>query len=225
MTYYIAVEKEQNSYIGLNFAKLVYHVDKAQKKEKNGYTLKELDEFTSRFESESDLKSYLSKEKIITTEIYDKPILVISVNGDEVEEIIGSPIYKDNKQMVANPMLVTEYIISKYNELDLDFFKKLYDFYGEETVAGIKIKELISKLSTIQDHSVFKDELTTVNENGDTLLSEIIKLTMLDIKHIENEKVVYSGLNYERLRSIVTFILNYIPNQEREIKPKTRKKM
>lgn len=222
MAYYFAVETEKNSFNAIN-VKRCRHYFKTTKNydEPLACTLKEIDNVTTTFKNEEELKKMLLKVYSIKEEDMDKPLAIFYLDGIERRLVNSNILYEDSRNMLETPTEVINYFQDLVKDNNADFFQQLATKYSDDSIC----KSLLYKLaSLIEKNSVSNDDEQSI----ESLVIEVTKILINDT--IINQEGLISAtnkLNYEKLHVLVSFISNYQLSIKQDItqnKTKTRKK-
>lgn len=222
MAYYIAVQKEDGSYLGLNIKKSGYFGNSYTYQERGACTLEEIDRYTTRYSNEAFFKSCLLSEKIFPIDDIEHPLVIYyykkDENGKEERKISDYILYKESKSFVENPALVIEYIFNKAKENDYLFFRQLADTLP----ANLTTASLVTKIASLLEKNATneRDELGLNNCSplGDNMVTATAKLLIYK-NHIikENGTVTYTKeINHESFHSLLAFISNYEKMQSKD---------
>jgi len=211
MAYYFAVETQKNNYNALNIKRTRTYSHEAYMYE-NPFecTLKEIDQITSTFKDEEELRLALINCFSLSSTNFDKTFAIFYKEGIE-SRLISSPIlYEDSRELIENPNGIINYIEKKSLENDYDFFRQLATTLPDESIT----KSLISKIASLIEKSVISgervEELDRLNIFGGNLVTETVKLLIYQNHINEQGNVTYTNkINYEKLHNLVGFISNF----------------
>lgn len=201
MAYYFAVETEENSFNAINVKRCRYYF-----KTSNHYTeplactLKEIDNVTTTFANEEELRKMLLDVYSLETEDYNKPLAIFYLDGIERRLVKGNILYEDSRSFLEEPSLVIEYIKELCKNKDYRFFREISEMYSNDSIC----KSLICKIASILEGN------TTENVPVDLLATEVTKILMNNTEINVNGMITYKNtVNYEKLHVLVSFISQY----------------
>lgn len=211
MAYYFAVETEKNNYNAVNikrsriYSNQVYVYDNPF-----ACTLKEIDEITSTFKNEEELRLALINCYSLNLQNFDKSFRIFYKEGMESRIVSKSIIYEDSRELLEEPTEVIKYIENKAKENDYNFFRQLANTLSDESIT----KSLVSKIATLIEKSIISgeptEELNKINILGTNLVIETSKFLIYENYINEQGNLSYKNrINYEKLHNIVAFISNY----------------
>lgn len=201
MAYYFAVETEENTYVGKNIKKSGYFGNNFTYKNHCECWLQEIDEYTTRFNNEKILKSCLLSEGIITLFDMDKPLSIVYSEGIERRVVSKDILYKDSQKFIKNPNLILDYITTKYEENDNEFFRQL-----EETLPVNSIVRCMVAKKATEIEKRLLGELTNQSKNISATAKVLVyNFSLCD----EGELIIKDETNKESIHHIVSFINNY----------------
>ena len=96
MAYYFAVEAEKNNYIGKNIRNSKLFGAEHYSAAPYECSLGEIDNFTSEFQDERQLKEHLLREEIIEEYDLDKNIVIFFIRDAERRLVGGNILYRDS---------------------------------------------------------------------------------------------------------------------------------
>lgn len=206
MAYYLAVEENKKSYIGINVKRCrssfgtSYRYD-----DPYACTLKEIDQITTTYKDEEELRTALTKIYSLSIEHIDKPLVIVFSEGIESRAVKGSILYENSRNLIENTTEVLKYIETKYRENDYNFFRQL----AEQLRADSINKSVISQIATVIESKALNDnnEPTPIFDN-----SIITSAKLLIYENVINENGVVSPskkINYESFHFIASFITDY----------------
>ena len=225
MAYYFAVETEENSFNAINVKRCRYYFNTTNNyTEPLACTLKEINDVTTTFANEEELKKMLLSVYSLKEEDYHKPLAIFYLDGMERRLVKGNILYEDSRNFLEEPNKVIEYIREICKNNDYTFFRKLSEMYPNDSIC----KSLICKIASILEGK-------TINENEnisiESLVTEVTKILINNTEINQNGMITYKNtVNYEKLHVLVSFITDYelslknnLNNQKRKIKENTSK--
>lgn len=207
MAYYFAVETE-SIYVGKNIKASGFFDAKPTYSDYCSCTLEEIDDYTTKYTSERQLKNSLLSERIIKEEDLERNIAIMHLNDNAIalgvilsaRLVPGKILYKDSECFIKNPNLVINYITKKILEKDNIFFRDLKKSLTED----LELKALVYKIEIIIDNMIV-NETNKINEK----VENIIKSFIYTSKTNEDKLTNTCKINYENLHTIVSFISEY----------------
>lgn len=176
MAYYLKTRKDKNIYL--------FNLEcfKKESKFKDAYSLKEIDNFTTLFQNEEEMKLYLYKKGIISLEDINDSISIKMKRKEKLERVSYGLIYEDNKKYLDDVYMV-HYLMSK--SMDIDFLNKLISKYTNNYITKSKaasdinvirnylkaypnpyyIEKVRVQLGEFYHHEVYND----IQETGETI--------------------------------------------------------
>ena len=223
MAYYFAVETEENSFNAINVKRCRHYF-----KTTNNYneplacTLKEINDVTTTFANEEELKKMLLSVYSLKEEDYNKPLAIFYLNGIERRLVKGNILYEDSRYLLEEPNKVIEYIQEECKNNDFTFFRELSKIYPNDSIC----KSLICKIA-----SLLEGKTNNENISNESLAIEATKILMNNTEINSNGMISYKNtINYEKLHTLVSFISEYklslqndLNNQKRRVKENTSK--
>ena len=197
MAYYFAVETEKNSYVAKNIRNSKFFGSEYRTSIPYECTLSEIDDFTSSFQSEKELKEQLLKERIIEEEDLDKNIAIIFTRGIERRMVGGTILYSDVKSMIDIPTTAVEYIKKQAKDNNYHFFREL----SKKLPNGTINKSVVSKLASLIEES---------KELDDKMIDEVARLLIYRSQVKDNGSIICEDkVNTENLHNVLSFISEY----------------
>lgn len=201
MAYYFAVETEENSYMAKKIRNSKYFGSQYRTSEPYECTLGEIDDFTSEFKNEEELKAQLLREGIIEELDIDKKIAIIFSQGITRRKVGGNILYKDSKLMLDNPTEVIKYIGKIAKEKDYTFFREL----SKKLPDGTSNKSVVLQLAYL-----IKLSLVDNKELDNNMIDETAKILIYRTSVKENGSIICRDtINTENLHNILSFISEY----------------
>jgi len=205
MAYYFAVETQKNNYNALNIKRTRTYSYEAYRYE-NPFecTLKEIDQITTTFKNEEELRLALINCFSLNSINFDKSFTIFYKEGME-SRLIPSPIlYEDSRDFIEEPNEVIRYIENKFFEKDNEFFRKLATALPDESIT----KSLVSKIASLIENDTTnnsKEDLVKLN-----FVTETAKLLIYQNYINEQGSITYiNKINYEKLHNLLGFISSY----------------
>ena len=200
MAYYFAVEAEKNNYIGKNIRNSKLFGAEHCTTTPYECTLGEIDNFTSEFQDETQLKEQLLKEEIIEESDLDKNIVIFFIRNIERRIVGGNILYRDSKKMLDNPLNAVEYIKNQAKENNSHFFREL----SKKLPHGTINKSLVCKLASLL-------EIESNEELNDKMIDEVARLLIYRSSINKNGSSIICGdrINPENLHNVLSFISDY----------------
>lgn len=226
MAYYFMVEEKRGKYepIIIDNNK-IYQIQKRQYIKPGAYGLKEIDMFTSLFENELTLRTFLLNERLLKPDQKDKPLSIRFYKEGLYNRVSYDFLYKKDQEYLKNPYSLYKYIMNIYYQEDYIFIKKLAEhFLHNYECAATATDVMWGAIHTI-DHGRKHDLLTRVDENNDLPIERLIKLIIYKTKTDYNRCTIYKNeINYKNLHELIAFVNNYKKAPPpKETKPKTKK--
>lgn len=190
MAYYLTIQKNKSEFKQINISLLEEF--KRISKFKNGYSLEEIDHFTSMFDDEVKLKELLYDKGLITSEDITKEISIKQKINNELVKVRYGLIYKINKKY-----LDAQYLRSRLLSLqsDKNFLKKLVSYYRNSYSCVIEVSEIKNYLF---DKSSEVDINLTLNS---FFLKEIFQ---------QDKNTLEYKLKYKSFHDLSMFVQKYI---------------
>lgn len=193
MAYYLTVQKRQGEYTEINVKKMK-EFERLTRFTGNSYSLEEIDVFTSKFDSETQLKSKLYDKGIIDLEDITKEISIRIKKNDKLEKVRYDLVYENTKKFLDKDYLVYS-LLSLQN--DRVFLEKLVSNYRNSYSNAIAIAEIKNYL------------LGNFNINIYSTLSHFF---IKEIFNVDGNGV--ATLKYKSLHDLAMFVCNYITKKE-----------
>lgn len=190
MAYYLTIQKNKKEHKLINISLLEEF--KRTSKFRNGYSLEEIDYFTSIFDDEVQLKEILYDKGLITSEEISKEIAIRQRINNELVKVRYGLIYKSNRKY-----LDTQYLRNRLLSLqsDKNFLKKLVSYYRNSYSCVIEISE-------IKNYLFDKNSEVDIN-------STINSFFLKEIFQQEKNSLEYK-LKYKSFHDLSMFIQTYI---------------
>ena len=205
MAYYFAVETQKNNYNALNIKRTRTYSHKAYRYE-NPFecTLKEIDQITTTFKNEEELRLALINCFSLNSINFDKSFTIFYKEGME-SRLLSSPIlYEDSRDFIEEPNEVIGYIENKFYEKDNEFFRQLAATLPDESIT----KSLVSKIASLIENDTTnnsKEDLVRLN-----FVTETAKLLIYQNYINEQGSITYiNKINYEKFHNLLGFISSY----------------
>ena len=211
MAYYFAVETKVNNYNAINIKRSRTYSHQAYTYDNPfACTLKEIDEITTTFKNEEELRLALINCFSLDLQKFDKSFTIFYKKGMESRLVSNSILYEDSREYIEEPTEVIKYIENKSLENDYNFFRQLADTLSNESIT----KSLVSKIASLIEKSIVTvtkdEELDRLNIFGTNIVTETAKLLIYQNYINEQGNISYKNkINYEKLHNIVAFISNY----------------
>ena len=205
MAYYFAVETQKNDFNAVNikrtrtYSHVAYMYDNPFE-----CTLKEIDQITTTFKNEEELRLALINCFSLNSVNFDKTFTIFYKEGME-SRLLSSPIlYEESRDFIENPNEIVKYIENKSLENDYNFFRQLATTLPDESIT----KSLVSKIASLIQNSTITDpreDLVRLN-----FVTETSKLLIYQNYVNEQGSVTYiNKINYEKLHNLAGFISSY----------------
>lgn len=223
MAYYFAVETEENNYVAINIKRCRLSFTTNYRYE-NPFecTLKEINNITTSFKNEEELKKSLANVYVLPEEYFDKPLALIYAEGIERRLVNGNVLYEESRNLLDSSLQVINFIKNKYDEKDCLFFRQLAETYPNDSI----IKSRISVIaSLIERQQVTEDtKLKEICSIGDELVEETTKLLIYENDMNNKGTISYTNkINYENLHNLVSFITDYEKSLNKDKKTQHKK--
>lgn len=206
MAYYFAVENPKNSYNAINIKRCRSYTHKTFTYD-NAFacTLQEIDKITTTFKNEEELRLALINCYSLKVETFDKPLTIFYKEGTESRLIPESILFEESREFLEEPSKINEYIIKKYKENNLDFFKKLLNQYNDSLIT-YEINQIISTIEYNINAKNFYIKKAINEKSFDYFIKHLIYNYTTD----EDGLIKFSKIpNYERLHNLVVLISDY----------------
>lgn len=216
MAYYLTVDKgrvngkEEYEKINITKANCFTRLSKTFKGE--GCSLQEIDVFTTQFIDETELREYLVSNGFLSSNFKNRKLSVRIKNKQELKKVLYDFLYqKDLEYLLDIDKLINMIKDRLWVEKDFRFIRQFannYMTYREcnATAADIRFAAIDSiNIGKISDYFHQRDE------NGDDLITRMIKLLVYEHFEKSDGKIVYyyDRIKYRNLHSIIAFINNY----------------
>lgn len=210
MAYYFAVETKENNYTAISIKRCKRNLRTTFRYESPyKYTLEEIDEITSTYTDESELKQALTKVYELTPENIDKPLTIFYAKGMEKRLIKGKILYEDSRTLTEDTSEVIKYIEEKVNDSDFTFFRQLAETLRSDSIS----KSLVSQLATLIEQKLITEDTKTLEKINKTINDSVSTTAKILIynNHIDEKGVIRptNKIDYESLHNIVSFISDY----------------
>lgn len=197
MAYYFAVETEENSFLAKNIRNSKFFGSEYRTNTPYECSLGEIDNFTSEFKDEKQLKEQLLKERIIEEFDLDKNIAIIFTRGIERRKVGGNLLYSDVKEMLDCPIKAVEHIKNQAKENNSHFFREL----SKKLPNGTINKSVVSNLASLIEAS---------KELDDKMIDEVARLLIYRSQVKDNGSIICEDkVNTENFHNVLSFISEY----------------
>lgn len=208
MAYYLMVEKKKGLYQPLNIKNSKYYPYYNTRYTKTcAHTLQEIDEFTTQFDDEKELRERLVEEGILQYQLLDKPLSIRQPQKGMYTKVPYDLLYQDSIEYIMEPTRLVSLIMNKYYQNDFIFIKKLANHFSEFYECKTTGPE-VARLAEASLYQGYRHKgLEEIDRNGDFMVARMIKLLIL--KHYEQPdgKINYkSEVNYRNLHELIAFI-------------------
>lgn len=198
MAYYLTIRKNKE-YSKLDISSLQEFKKESKFKDKNSYSLQEIDYFTSCFNNEIALKKILLSHGIISEEDIIKEIEIRYKNNNELVKVRYDLVYKEAAKYFDINFL-RYFLLSKSK--DYIFLNRLLSFYRNSYCNNENICRIRYILNTNSEHEF------TMNETlSNFLISEVYN---------NNYRTGSCTLKYKSLHDLAMFCYNYELNEIRK---------
>ena len=195
MAYYLTIQKKKGEYQELNIRGMK-EFERSTRFTGTSYSLKEIDDFTSKFGSEVELKSKLYDKGIIDLEDITKEISIRMKKNDALEKVKYGLVYADIKKYLDIDYL-NHLILSLQN--DRIFLEKLVSNYNNSYCNVIAIAEIKNYLTRNSDFNI-----NIFNSINQFFIREVFSF----------DKFGVATLKYKSLHDLAMFINNYVTKKE-----------
>ena len=193
MAYYLILKKKNIDITSLNeFKKL--------SKFKSGYSLEEIDEFTSKFNNEVELKKVLYENGLIELDDITEEISIRIKRKDKLEKVKYGLVYSGIKKYLDYDYLRSTICVLQNDKV---FLEKLVSNYCNSYSNVVTINKINNYLNLSNIVNFNFDMYSTLNE---FIIREIYN------KPDENGEL---KLKYKSLHDLAMFVFNYVSNKER----------
>lgn len=194
MAYYLTVQKKNGEYKELD----ITYLEKFERisRFKSGYSLEEIDNFTSKYNGEVFLKSELFDCGIIDFDDITREISIRQAINGRLEKVRYGLVYDDIKKYLDFEYLRSVLLILRN---DKDFLEKLVAFYRNSYSNSITIAQIRNYL--LNNCSFRIDIYQTLNN---FLINEVFSIN----------KTGEAKLKYKSLHDLAMFVYNYINKKE-----------
>lgn len=160
--------------------------------------LKNLDEFTTLFTDEYEMKEYLIKKGIISYKNYEKPLCIKYKSKGQMKKLRYGILYKEAKEFLDVAYII-DYLTSRKDDINL--LEKLCNHYRNSYIQGTNLnllKMYINKIRTneeltTKDMSIFEETVK------DFVTREVYNYDASTYRYkLDNEgniKIKYRGLH------------------------------
>jgi len=197
MAYYLTITK--NSLHRTLDITLLDEFKRLSKFKGGSFSLEEIDECTSKFSNELELKRALYNKGIISLEDIQRELAIRNLYQGTLEKVTYGLVYKEQKKY-----LDPEYLRTKMQSLKSDkiFLEKLTSRYRNSYCNNLTISDIRNCLSTGFDNDLYK----LINK---FIIKEIYK---------ENKETGEVSIKYKSLHDLAMFVYNYEKNKDLEEK-------
>lgn len=223
MAYYFMVETKKGQYQELNINNSKYYPNKTKKYKKPcAYTLEEIDYFTIMFNDEQELRKALYEEGILNYNNFNKPLSVRYKVKDKFTKVPYDFLYQDSIEYIMQPEEIITEILRRYYDDDYMLINKIastFNNFRRCSSTSPEVRQYIQETIRTGQKNKY---LETIDENGDRLISRLLKLIILDsYDDYKTGKVIYKDkINYRNLHVLIALINNYDKKNKQEIKEK-----
>lgn len=216
MAYYFMVEPKRGKFIPLKIKNSIYfQTEKTKYSKECAYSLEEIDNFTMMFNHENELRNALVLEGLLPIELKDKPLSTRLLTKGAYEKVRYSFLYQKDIDYIADPTMVVEFIMKKYYENDFVFIQKFANNFSKYYECSSTAPEVLQASTSSIRESKRNKLFETIDQNGDLLITRLVKLLILKHKEHFDGTIAYSNeVNYRNLHTVIAFINNYYNNQE-----------
>lgn len=204
MAYYLAVERNIDSYEALNIKNTRKARDIFSSKYDNNYAcaLEEIDKFTTQYDSLQALKYDLYSEHKISW--FTCPLAIVYSSEKELR-ITKDILLSSSIKYLENPNLVIEYLVNRFCNLDISFTKELANTLKDKSIIRAKIESITSSMEA------------GITYNMSLELNSIVHLAQSLVYNLDKDGFIKESktIDYEMLHNIIVFITNY-ENKEKE---------
>ena len=212
MAYYFTIETKRGEFKPVSISDSVYFQNTIRKYKKPcAYSLEEIDNFTMMFDDELELRERLVIDGTIQIKDFDKPLSIRYSQKDKFIKVPNDFLYQCDIEFVAIPQKLIEHILKRFYNNDFLLIKRIVNKFSEHHRCQVTLAEVRQFIEiSIRDGKryPFLDE---IDENGDNLITRLIKLIILESKDdYRTGKVIYTNkLNYRNLHDLIALIRNY----------------
>lgn len=219
MAYYFMVETQKGKHIPIEISKSKYFQNKTRKFKKDfAYSLQEIDNFTTMFDDEMELREKLCIEGTLPYHLFEKPLSIRCLNKNEYNKVPYDFLYQDDIEYIYEPTRLIEKIMRSFYEGDLLLIKKIASRFGEEYRCKTTASEVKQHIETSIRENKLSRHFDELDENNDKLLPRLLKLIILENFDNSYGKVVYKNkVNYRNLHILIALV-NY--HEKQKNKPK-----
>lgn len=194
MAYYLTIQKRKGEYQELNIKDLPQF--NRISRNVNGYSLEEIDNFTSRFYDEVDLKNVLYNAGIIELDDIVKDISIRYKKDNDLKKVRYDLVYYGMHKFLD--CFYLRNMIFSFSE-DKEFLKKLVSSYGGNPFNAY----IISNIKSYLEFNYISGDYIY------NLLNSFIENEIYSYDKTGNET-----LKYKSLHDLAMFVYNYIHNKE-----------
>ena len=193
MAYYLTI-KRKNDYYKIDLSSLS-DFKRLSRFKNDSYSLEELDNFTSTFDSEVNLKKYLYENNLISFDEITKELSIRMKYKDKLDKVKYGLVYKNMKKFLDIDYLRYT-ILSLQN--DFEFLKILVDNYRNSYSNNLNICKIRGYL---------------INKNSDINIYN--SLSDFYLKEVFKENTYELVIKYKSFHDLAMFVYNYISNKEK----------
>lgn len=219
MAYYFMVETKKGEYQPLNISKSKYFpVVKPKYKKENAHTLQEIDQFTTLFNDEIELRKILLEEGILPLEYALKPLSTRFLNKNEYNKVMYDFLYQKDIEYIISPTKIIETIMKEYYRNNFLFIQKLANHFSKHYECSTTAPEIARLAETSIRQGRRHRSLDELDQNKNNMVTRLIKLLIL--KHTEkfDGKIEYKDeINYKNLHAIIAFLNRYFEPEQKQI--------
>lgn len=212
MAYYFMIESKKGSYRELNISDSRYFQGTKRKYKKAcAYSLEEIDEFTVMFNNEDELRETLVRDGIISSDIINKPLSIRYSMKEQYNKVPYDLLYQDSIKYLMSPEKLIESIIRRYYDNDFMLIKKIATTFSNFRRCSSTAPEVRQYIDDTIRTGVRSRNLDLVDENGDKIITRLLKLILLDsYDDYYSGRVIYRDkINYRNLHVLIALVNYY----------------
>lgn len=220
MAYYLMYDagkknkKEVYEIIDITKAPIFTRISKSLKNQ--GCTIEEIDNFTLNFNNSLEISKYLVGNGLLPMDKMDRKLSIRQIRKGEYDKVYYDLLYQKDIDYVFNPDKIIKRINDKlWIEKDFRFIEKLVNrFYNNHDCSSTIPEVRTAILETIRIGNI-SNMFNMRDNNGDDLLTRLIKLLIYDYYQSSDGKIHYIttagnySRNYNNLHSVIAFVNNY----------------
>lgn len=226
MAYYFMVENKKGNYEELNISNSKYYPNKTQKYKKPcAYTLEEIDYFTLMFNDEQELRNTLYQEGILNYNNINKPLSIRYSMKEQFNKVPYDFLYQDSIEYIMQPEKLITDILKRYYNNDFMLINKIATTFNNFRRCSSTAPEVRQHIQDSIRTGQKNKYLETIDENGDKLITRLLKLIILDsYDDYKTGKVIYKDkINYRNLHVLIALINYYDKNNNQKLENKQEK--